>query len=77
MNKYIIKNCPSHLFDIEFNEHICTQTDNLFECGHNYCQDCTNCLLKRIVEKAKNASPYNFLSEDILRMLEIEELSNE
>lgn len=53
MNKYIIKNCPSHLFDIEFNEHICTQTDNLFECGHNYCQDCTNCLLKRIVEKCK------------------------
>lgn len=64
MNKYIIKNCPARCNGM-FKDCIGT--------SHNECQDCTDCLLKRIVEKAKNARPYNFLSDDILKMLVIEE----
>lgn len=66
MNKYIIKNCPLYVDNCDCS---CCNLDIIGE----QCKNNTDCLLKRIVDKAKNASPYNFLTEDILRMLEIEE----
>lgn len=65
MNNYIIKNCPA------------TTGTNGF-CGDDrkelFCQDCTNCLLKRIVEKCKQkAELLDYTAIDILSMLEIEE----
>jgi hypothetical protein len=64
MKKYIIRNCPA--YDNSIEEWNCLGSDAC-ECKDGHC------LLKRIVEKAKNASPYNFLSKEILDMLEIEE----
>lgn len=66
--KYIIKNCPA--FDCKYNEcHSKIGNHKL------YCMDCTDCLLKQIVEKCwdyENTSNYE-LSEEILSILEIQE----
>ena len=46
MSKYIIKNCPA--FDYKYNEcHSKIGNHKL------YCMDCTDCILKQIVEKCK------------------------
>lgn len=42
MNKYIIRNCPCYNKDYS-----CQSKDNI---TGKFCQDCTNCLLKQIVE---------------------------
>lgn len=50
MSKYIIKNCPCI---IEFkNMHFCAELNNVDELKQ-LCQDCTDCVLKQIVEKCK------------------------
>ena len=41
-DKYIIKNCPCYNKDYS-----CQSKDNI---TGKYCQDCTDCVLKRIVE---------------------------
>lgn len=46
MSKYIIKNCPA-LYQIKGMTNECLD-------GNYQCQDCTDCLLKQIVEKCKN-----------------------
>ena len=43
--KYIIKNCPA-IYINHNNEYDCDKADYL-------CQDCTDCMLKQIVEKLK------------------------
>lgn len=43
MSKYIIKNCPALQQTYYCNTH------------HSKCQDCTDCVLKQIVEKSKDA----------------------
>ena len=78
-NKCIIKNCPA--FDCKYNEcHSKIGNHKL------YCMDCSDCLLKRIVEKFKN-STYTIrtpitqkkitkikkTAQEILSMLEIQE----
>lgn len=74
-NKYIIKNCPSYTDDDDCD---CVS----FDVTEYKCQDCTDCLLKRIVEKCKSyedmSSCYDCtwgggLAKEILSMLEIEE----
>ena len=67
MSKYIVKNCPA--FDCKYNEcHIKIGNHKL------YCMDCTDCLLKRIVEKMKD-HPFCDCScgGDVLELLEIQE----
>lgn len=47
MTKYIIKNCPCYVY-YEGILHLCCDGQ-----GDGYCQDCTDCLIKRIVERCK------------------------
>lgn len=75
-NKYIIKNCPARNNGY-FKDCVGTY--------HNECQDCTDCLLKQIVEMCRqpNEPYYNSeceygigridMGEDILELLEIQE----
>lgn len=48
MNKYVIKNCPN-LYEL-LDGLVCTVTDD-----EDYCADCTDCLLKQVVDKCKKA----------------------
>lgn len=48
-DKYIIKNCPAFLDDVqllEFSEGTCNSLQN----HRTYCQDCTDCVMKQIVD---------------------------
>lgn len=74
MNKYIIKNCyaiTSHSGDKKWKSATCTK--------YKDCQDCSDCLLKRIVEKCRDMTAdrtyyaYDFAKE-ILDLLAIEEV---
>lgn len=70
-NKYIVKNC----------ELICNG-----ECPNSktgFCQDCTDCLIKQVVEKCREElgiryndidQGRNYLANDILQLFEIEEV---
>ena len=49
MSKYIIKNCPCFV-EYENKLNLCCNGE-----GDGECQNCTDCLLKQIVEKCKNA----------------------
>lgn len=82
MSKYIIKNCPARLVFEDIN--YCQ--DFKYIGVNKPCQDCTDCLLKQIVEKCKN-STYTIrtpitqkkitkikkTAQEILSMLEIQE----
>lgn len=46
MTKYIVKNCPCYELGNCNNEHI----------GDKYCQDCTDCPIKQVVEICKKYS---------------------
>lgn len=65
MSKYIIKNCP-------------IQKSQCHEC-YKYCYDCTDCVMKRIVElckervKGRYSDTYN-LAGKILKLLDIQEV---
>lgn len=45
--KYIVKNCPAIY---EFLNYYCKQSDK------KLCQDCTDCVIKRVIEKCKERS---------------------
>lgn len=48
-NKYVIKNCPACYSILGKEEYICDLYND------RKCQDCTDCVLKRIVELCKDA----------------------
>lgn len=48
MSKYIIRNCPAI-----YGDEYCKE--NTYEDGSIPCQNCTDCLLKQIVEKCRKA----------------------
>lgn len=57
MSKYIIKNCPNLSHAI-----MADGTERNFQCGleiDKYCQDCTDCVMKQIVEKCKRTLSIN------------------
>jgi len=84
-NKYIIRNCPSCYY---------IYCDKEYECNWRGsgitkpCQDCTDCVIKQIVEKCKNnkkivyetefgiltAYKKGSLSDEILELLDIQEV---
>jgi len=76
---YIVKNCPSVCFG-----ELCSK---LFLSYALKCADCTNCVIKQVIEKCKRIKHYfrgtdnNYclgklsLSEDILKMFDIEEIN--
>ena len=50
-DKYVIKNCPNLSHAI-----MADGTERHFQCGleiDKYCQDCTDCVMKQIVDKCK------------------------
>ena len=80
--KIIITNCPCYNKDYS-----CQSKDNI---TGKYCQDCTDCVLKQIVEKCKNIKSINKtnsyvgeyieftqrspLADEILELLDIQEV---
>ena len=68
-DKYIIRNCPALSFSLGF---YCDEYQKK-------CQDCTDCLLKQIVEKCKGelgrvrTIGKDILADEILQLFEIEE----
>lgn len=75
-DKYLIRNCPA-LYQINGMTNECLGTDY-------QCQDCTDCILKQIVELCNEYSGTwedcdysNGLSDEILELLEIEECESE
>ena len=79
-DKYVIKNCPA--FDSKYNE-----CHSKIEPHKLYCQDYTDCVMKKIVEKCRDSKFYlkhyghpendgvkNYtLAKEILELLNIEE----
>ena len=77
IKQYVIKNCPNY-----------DDTNYLFSCnakGILNCQDCTDCLLKQIVEKCKyyqkkigrtpqHRAGFVDATNDILQLLDIEDV---
>lgn len=67
MNKYIVKNCPA----------ITGDECNSFRVDENeiYCQDCTDCLIKQVIEKCKE-HPFCDCAcgDEILQLFDIEEV---
>lgn len=86
MTKYIIKNCPC-FNEGHYNLRLGGECLDLTQDENECCAGCTNCLLKRIVEKcvvaaddymnSKDSDDVSFGMQDmattILSMLEIEE----
>ena len=73
MNKYIIKNCPAY--------YINTCSDSKVK--EQYCSKCTDCVMKQIVElcgkyhvidAGYQKVAINYLSSDILKLLDIQEV---
>lgn len=49
-NKYIVKNCPCYV-NYEDKLHLCCDGQ-----GEGECQDCTDCVIKQVIEKCKKKS---------------------
>ena len=74
MSKYIIKNCSA--FDSKYNE-----CHSKIEPHKLYCQDCTDCVIKQIVELCEQyKKDYNttngvwLLANNIINLLNIQEV---
>lgn len=48
-NKYIVKNCPCYA-NYENKLHLCCDGQ-----GDGECKDCTDCVIKQVIEKCKDA----------------------
>ena len=59
-SKYIVKNCPSILPMTK----LC-DSESIFNCG-TYCKDCTDCVIKQVIEKCKD-SKLSYSNLEILR----------
>lgn len=69
--KYIVKNCPAY-------------SDYCEEIKSYECQDCTDCLIKQVIEKCKDVSGYSDFAfgqrdkaDEILQLFEIKEINND
>ena len=75
MSKYIIKNCPC-LY--EYGKGDCC--NDLKYDQHTLCKDCTDCLIKQVIEKC-NAKQDLYstkrFAEEILQLFDIEECTDE
>ena len=87
MSKYIIKNCPAYIHrPLSTHDRVCLLGDKV-KPNHKelyvYCKDCTDCVMKQIVELCKPLntkqpeSYYNLevlLAKRILKLLDIQEV---
>ena len=70
MSKYVIKNCPN--YDDYFNPN-----ETCRKKYSQYCQDCTDCILKQIVNECANSLRFScerILAENLLGLLDIQEI---
>ena len=71
----IVKNCPA--FDKQYNE-----CHSKIEPHKIYCQDCTDCVIKQVIEKCKEydkeqaewCEPIPFCTDNIYDLFDIEEI---
>lgn len=68
-NKYVIKNCPN--YDDYFNPN-----ETCRKKYSQYCQDCTDCLLKQIVKKCRKSLEVSYcpIEQEILELLDTQEV---
>lgn len=79
MKKYIVKNCPAIYQNFE-DKFVCTS--RIKQKGFPfYCQDCTDCIIKQIVDYCKYytnnlycCNEISSITDDVLELLEIEEV---
>lgn len=77
MSKYIVKNCPCIVID----------ECNSFRDNEIFCEDCTDCVMKQIVERCKKVrentadictNPYEYATyceaRGVLQLLDIQEV---
>ena len=70
---YIVKNCPARVLFTD--GYFCRQAD-----GNILCQDCTDCVMKQIVEKCKDelgrvrTIGKDIMAEEILKLIDIQEI---
>ena len=68
-DKYIIRNCPA-LVGCRVEQDLC------YKNGLHKCQDCTDCVLKQIVDKCSERYvgflEESFIKDEILNLLQIE-----
>lgn len=79
--KYIVKNCPA-CRQYQVGIYTC---DDFYDCDLQRCQDCTDCVIKQVIEKCMHEAhgdPWQivragdvFLANDILKLFDIEEVS--
>lgn len=79
-DKYVIQNCPARVLFTD--GYFCRQAD-----GNILCQDCTDCVMKQIVERCKRVkectadictNPYEYATycetRGVLELLDIQEV---
>lgn len=68
MSKYIIKNCPAY--------YINTCSDSKVK--EEYCSECTDCVMKQIIELCKERTvgfiEEGLIKDDMLKLLDIQEI---
>ena len=65
---YIVKNCPSITTGRNDKDYIC----NTHQMGCGHCLDCTDCIIKQVIEKCNQAP---ILDADwVLKLFDIEEV---
>lgn len=92
MNKYIIKNCPCYIdMPLGIHDRVCRLGEKVkpdYKGLYVYCQDCTNCVMKQIVEKCKKVQELEYqkgrlkckspskakFGREILKLLDIQEV---
>lgn len=75
VKKYIVRNCPCIYKSYRTN----------YDCDYDGpCEDCTNCLIKQLIEKCREYEDAYFdndwsngLADEILQLFEIEEVNND
>lgn len=88
---YIVKNCPCYIDMPLYNHDKVCRLGDIVKPNHKelyvYCKDCTDCVMKQIVERCKDSMDYH--SKDmyilgktnmagiVLALLQIEEVEND
>jgi hypothetical protein len=80
---YIVKNCPAYEYNEEWDHHICKRNLAVYETTCDTCPECSDCTMKQIVElcgkyhiidAGYQKVAINYLSSDILKLLDIQEV---
>lgn len=77
MSKYIIRNCPAYIHKpLYTHDKLCLLGNKVkpnYKGLYVYCKDCTDCVMKQIVEKCKKEIKAE-LETEILKLLDVEEV---